>query len=423
MEKILITGGNRLSGEVTITGAKNAVLGIMPAVILTKGTCVLEHVPDISDVRHYESMLSKLGAVITKTPNRTVIVDASCVSAKNIGAIEEESSSMRASYYMIGVLLGLFRDVRLPLPGGCDIGARPIDQHIKGFEAIGATVELKNGYIHAYADKLVGANVYFDIVSVGATINVMLASVLAEGVTTLENAAKEPHVVDVANFLNKAGAKITGAGTDEIKITGVTELHPITYSVVPDQISAGTYMIAAAATAGDILIKNVIPEHLDSITAKLRDMGSTVELGDDFVRVIGHYPVLPTKLRTMPYPGFPTDLQQPMGVLMCIAQGVSQITENIFENRFKYVDELTKMGADVYVANNAAFFHGVDRLTCSPIKATDLRAGAAMIIAALIAEGTSEITGLEHIDRGYDHIVENFRSLGADIVRVNDDEA
>lgn len=418
MSKILVTGGKRLVGEVNIVGAKNAVLGILPATLLCKGECALENVPDISDTRHYETMLRKLGAVIRKEDG-IMYVDTSAVTPDAISEIEEESRAMRASYYMIGTLLGLFRDVRLPLPGGCDIGARPIDQHIKGFRALGATVDLKDGYIHAYADRLEGARVYFDVVSVGATINVMLCAVFAKGTTTLENAAKEPHIVDVANFLNKAGAKIVGAGTDVIKITGVEKLNPVSYSVVADQITAGTYMVASAATEGDVVIKNIIPEHLESITAKLREMGAEVIENYDSLRVIGHRPVLPTKLKTLPYPGFPTDLQQPMGVLMCVAKGQSAITETIFENRFKYVDELIKMGASVIVAGNTAVFNGVDKLTGCPIRATDLRAGAAMIIAALMAEGTSEITGVEFIDRGYDNIVNDLKALGADIERID----
>lgn len=419
MSKILVTGGKRLVGEVNIVGAKNAALGILPATLLCKGECVLENVPDISDMRHYETMLRKLGANVTKSADGTMTVDTKDVTPDAISEIEEESRMMRASYYMIGTLLGLFKDVRLPLPGGCDIGARPIDQHIKGFKALGATVDLKEGYIHAYADKLVGSRVYFDVVSVGATINVMLCAVLAEGTTTLENVAKEPHVVDVANFLNKAGAKIVGAGTDVIKITGVKRLNPVSYCVVADQITTGTYMVAAAATNGDVTIRNIIPEHLDSISAKLREMGAEVIEDYDSLRVIGHTPLLPTKLKTLPYPGFPTDLQQPMGVLMCVAKGQSAITETIFENRFKYVDELVKMGASVIVAGNTAVFNGVDKLTGCPIRATDLRAGAAMIIAALMAEGTSEITGVEFIDRGYDNIVNDLKNLGADIERID----
>ncbi|MBE6038419.1 MAG: UDP-N-acetylglucosamine 1-carboxyvinyltransferase [Anaerofustis stercorihominis] len=420
MQKILIKGGTPLRGEVSITGAKNAALGILPATLLCRGECVLENVPHISDTKHYETMLTKLGSVITHNADGTMSVDTKDVSADNIYKIEEESTLMRASYYMIGALLGLFNDVKIPLPGGCDIGARPIDQHIKGFLALGATVDLRDGYIHAYTDKLVGSRVYFDVVSVGATINVMLAAVFAEGITTLENVAKEPHVVDVANFLNKAGAKIVGAGTDVIKITGVKKLNPVSYCVVADQITAGTYMIAAAATEGDVLIKNIIPEHLDSISAKIKEMGAEIIEFDDALRVIGHRPFNPTKLKTLPHPGFPTDLQQPMGVLMSIARGSSSITETIFENRFKYTDELRKMGANIIVAGNTAVFTGVEKLTACPIKATDLRAGAAMIIAALVADGTSEITGLEHIDRGYDNIVNNLKALGADIERIDD---
>lgn len=420
MEKILIRGGVKLEGEVCITGAKNAVLGILPGTVLCSGRCVIENLPDIQDIRNYITILKKLGAVVERKENGDMNIDTSGVAYDNIAAIEEECTKMRASYYMLGTLLAKFGEVRLPLPGGCNIGTRPIDLHLKGFRALGAEVTILSGFIHIKADKLIGAPIYFDVVSVGATINVMLAAVLAQGVTTIENAAKEPHVVDIANFLNLAGANIKGAGTDTIKITGVNKLNPVTYSPIPDQISAGTYMIAAAATCGDVLVKNIIPEHLDSINAKLIEMGSKITIYDDSIRVVGKSPLKPTKLKTLPYPGFPTDLQPPMGVLMCLADGVSTIQENIFENRFLYVDELIKMGADIMVNGNVAVFKGVNHLNCARIQSPDLRAGAAMIIAGLVARGTTEVTGLKHIDRGYDDIVGRLKKLGADIIRTED---
>ncbi len=420
MEKIVINGGIKLEGEVLVTGAKNAALGILPATILCDGTSTIENVPDIQDIRHYISMLTKLGAIINKNGS-TLTIDSRGIKRENIPLLEEETTKMRASYYMFGALLSKYRDVTLPLPGGCDLGARPIDLHLKAFGQLGAKVEKKNGLLHLHADKLTGADIYFDTVSVGATINTMLAAVMAQGTTTIENAAKEPHVVDIANCLNLMGAKIKGAGTDTIKIKGVVSLKSCTYSVVPDQITAGTYMIAAAATCGNVLIKGIIPEHLDSISAKLREMGSVVTEYDDSIRVEGKRPVLPTSIVTMPYPGFPTDLQQPMGVLMCVADGMSVITEKIFESRFKYTNELIRMGAEIIVNNgNVAMFHGVEKLYGAKISATDLRAGAAMIIAGLMAEGTTEVYELEHIDRGYEDIVGKFRNLKADITRVSE---
>ncbi|MFA0816161.1 MAG: UDP-N-acetylglucosamine 1-carboxyvinyltransferase [Anaerofustis sp.] len=420
MDKILIRGGNRLTGEVSITGAKNAALGILPATLLCGETCLIENLPDIQDIRNYVIMLRKLGADVTVDAEGNTRIDTSHVTPKHISEVEEESTKMRASYYLLGTLLSKFRDVRLPLPGGCAIGARPIDQHIKGFEALGASVELKNGYIHVYADQLVGASIYLDVVSVGATINIMLASVMAEGTTVIENAAKEPHVVDIANFLNLMGANIKGAGTDVIKIVGVDRLNGCTYSVIPDQITAGTYMIAAAATQGDVVIKNVIPKHMEPITAKLIEMGNEVTEYDDSIRVVGKRPLQAISIKTLPYPGFPTDLQQPMGVLMCLSEGVSTITESIFESRFKYVNELIRMGADVMVNGNIAVFKGGNGLSGARINATDLRAGAAMIIAGLAAEGMTEVYELKHIDRGYDNIVGRLQKLGADIVRTED---
>lgn len=420
MDKILIRGGKRLEGEVFITGAKNAALGIMPATILCSGVCVIENLPDIQDIKNYVIMLQKLGASVEKKDNGETVIDTSTVTADNITEIEEESTKMRASYYMLGALLSKFKNVRLPLPGGCDIGARPIDQHIKGFEALGAAVDMKNGFIHVHAQQLTGANIYLDVVSVGATINIMLAAIMAQGITTIENAAKEPHVVDIANFLNLMGANIKGAGTDVIKITGVNALKGCTYAVVPDQITAGTYMIAAAATQGNVLVKNVIPRHMEPISAKLIEMGNEILEYDDSIRVIGKRPLNPINIKTLPYPGFPTDLQQPMGVLMCMANGVSSIAESIFENRFKYTNELIKMGADIKTNGNIAIFNGVQSLFAARINATDLRAGAAMIIAGLVAEGTTEVCELKHVDRGYDNIVGRLQALGADIIRSDE---
>jgi UDP-N-acetylglucosamine 1-carboxyvinyltransferase len=327
---------------------------------------------------------------------------------------------MRASYYLIGALLGRFKKVVIPFPGGCNIGVRPIDQHIKGFEALGAKVSLEHGIISAEAEELIGAPIYLDVVSVGATINIMLAAVKAKGVTVLENAAKEPHVVDVANFLNLMGANIKGAGTDVIKITGVEKMHGCEYMVIPDQIEAGTYMIAAAATKGDVLVKNVIPKHLESISAKLMEMGAEIIEYDDAIRVIGKEPLKAVNIKTLPYPGFPTDLQQPMAVLMCMAEGTGTITESIFENRFKYVDELIKMGAEILVNGRAAMINGRKKLSGTTLSATDLRAGAAMVIAGLVADGKTEVTELKHLDRGYENMEKKLLDLGAKIIRISD---
>lgn len=417
MEKLLIRGGKRLCGEVHITGAKNAVLGILPGALLARGVSVIDNVPGIQDCRHYFTMLKKLGCQVD-VQGDVVTIDTTQIKKANIKNIWEESTKMRASYYMLGALLSVFGDVVLPLPGGCDIGARPIGLHIKGFEALGAKVVMKGGFIHVHAKELKGAEIYLDFASVGATINILLACVKAKGQTVIENAAKEPHVVDIANFLNKMGAKIKGAGTDTIRVLGVDTLTPTTYSVIPDQISAGTYMIAAAATGGDVRVMNVIPKHMESLSAKLEEMGNEIYEEGDAIRVVGAKKLTAVDIKTLPYPGFPTDLQQPMGVLMSIASGVSSITENIFENRFKYVGELAKMGADILVKGNMAIFTGVNKLYGAKVNVTDLRAGAAMVIAALAAQGESEIFELKHIDRGYENIEENFRALGADIQRV-----
>ncbi|MFW2504395.1 UDP-N-acetylglucosamine 1-carboxyvinyltransferase [Clostridium diolis] len=421
MERLVINGGNLLEGTVDINGAKNAAVAILPAAIMASdGKCIIDNIPDIEDVHCLERILRSLGCDIIKIDNNTLEIDSSNVN--NFDACTDDVRRMRASYYFIGVLLARFKKARVVLPGGCSIGVRPIDQHIKGFEALGADVFIEHGAVNVKADKLVGANIFFDVVSVGATINVMIAATLAEGVTVLENVAKEPHVVDVANFLNSMGADIRGAGTDVIRIKGVESLKGCSYSVIPDQIEAGTFMIAAVATGGDVYIRNVIPKHLESITAKLTEMGAVIEEGDDCIRVTVKSPLKGVNIKTTPYPGFPTDIQQPMSTLLSIVPGRSLITESIWENRHKHIDELKKMGANIKVEGRVAIIDGAQKLTGAVVKATDLRAGAAMVIAGLVAEGTTEITSIEHIDRGYPHIENKFRALGADIKRIEVDE-
>lgn len=418
MEKLVINGGKSLRGSVEINGAKNAAVAILPAAIIANtGKCVIDNIPDIEDVHCLERILKSLGCTVNKLDNNTLEIDSTDVN--NFDACTEDVRRMRASYYFIGSLLARFKQARVELPGGCPIGVRPIDQHIKGFEALGAEVVIEHGAVKVKADRLVGTNIFFDVVSVGATINVMIAATLAEGVTTLENVAKEPHVVDVANFLNTMGADIKGAGTDVIRIRGVKELSGCSYSVIPDQIEAGTFMISAAATRGDITIKNVIPKHLESVTAKLIEMGVVVEEGDDSVRVTVDGELKGVNIKTTPYPGFPTDIQQPMSSLLSTVPGRSMINESIYENRHKHTDELKKMGANIKVEGRVALIDGVEKLTGAVVVATDLRAGAAMVVAGLMAEGETEITNIEHIDRGYPHIEEKFRSLGADIHRVS----
>lgn len=418
MEKLVINGGRPLVGSVDINGAKNAAVAILPAaVIASESKCVIDNIPDIEDVHCLERILVSLGCKVKKIDNNTLEIDSTEVN--NYDACTEDVRRMRASYYFIGALLARFKEARVELPGGCPIGVRPIDQHIKGFEALGADVTIEHGAVKVKADRLVGTNIFFDVVSVGATINVMIAATGAEGVTTLENVAKEPHVVDVANFLNSMGANIKGAGTDIIRIQGVEKFKGCAYSVIPDQIEAGTFMIAAAATKGDVTIKNVIPKHLESITAKLNEMGAKVEEGDDSVRVTCSGKLKGVNVKTAPYPGFPTDIQQPMSTLLSIVPGRSLITESIWESRHKHIDELKKMGANIKVEGRVAIIDGVEKLTGAVVKATDLRAGAAMVIAGLIADGSTEITSIEHIDRGYPHIEDKFRSLGAEIVRVD----
>ncbi len=422
MEKLIITGRKILKGEVVIAGAKNAALGILPACILSDEICRIENLPEIIDIKNYISILRCLGANVTYTSDRCVEIDAQKIGCDDTSAANDEIRNMRASYYLIGALLGKCKYVDIPLPGGCDIGTRPIDQHIKGFRALGAEVSIENGKVKAKAKELTGATIFLDVVSVGATINIMLAAVKAKGVTTIENAAKEPHVVDIANFLNLMGAQIKGAGTEVIRITGVNTLGKCDYMVIPDQIVAGTYMLASAVTCGDVLVKNIIPKHMESLSAKLIEMGVSITEYDDAIRVVGIKEPKPANIKTAPYPGFPTDLQQPMAVLMCLAKGVSTINENVFESRFKYLDEIRKMGVEISVNGRTSLIIGNGKLSGCPLKATDLRAGAAMVLAGLAAEGVTEISELHHIDRGYEDMEGNLRSLGADIRRTTIEE-
>ena len=421
MEKLVITGGTPLKGEVTISGAKNAAVAILPAALLINGKCTIENIPNISDVKISCEILSKLGAKIEWVNSNTITIDSSNISEHK--APIDMTSKFRASYYLIGALLSRCKDVEVGLPGGCNLGARPIDQHIKGFEALGAEVSVSNGKVHASATKLTGTSIYLDIVSVGATINIMLASVLAKGTTVIDNAAKEPHIVDVANFLNTMGADIRGAGTDVIKIRGVKELKGgATYSVVPDQIEAGTFMLAAVASRGDIIIKNCISKHLECLTAKIIEIGGHVEEDGDQIHVWCDKRPTKANIKTLPYPGFPTDLQPQMGVALSIAKGTSIINESIWESRFQYTNELNKMGAKITPQGKTAIFEGVEHLSGAPVYATDLRAGAALIIAGIVAHGVTELYNLSHIDRGYENIEEKFRKLGANIVRVTEKE-
>ncbi|MBR3254614.1 MAG: UDP-N-acetylglucosamine 1-carboxyvinyltransferase [Clostridia bacterium] len=419
MEKLVIKGGTPLKGEVNISGAKNAAVAIIPATLLINGVCKIENVPNISDVKISCEILKSLGAKITWDGPNEITVDT-----RNITTTEapmELTSKFRASYYIIGAMLSRMGDIKVGMPGGCQLGARPIDQHIKGFEALGATVDVSSGSIKAHADSLTGTSIYMDITSVGATINVMLSAVLANGTTVIDNAAKEPHIVDVANFLNTMGADIRGAGTDVIKIKGVPELKGgTTYSVVPDQIEAGTFMLAAVATKGDIVIKNCISKHLESITAKVIEVGGKVEDYGDSMRIWCDKRPSKATIKTLPYPGFPTDLQPQMGVVLSIANGTSIINESIWDSRFQYTEELNKMGAKITAQGKSAFFEGVEKLTAAPLYSTDLRAGAALIIAGIVAEGKTEVYNLQHIDRGYEDIEAKFRGLGAEINRVTE---
>ena len=419
MEKLVITGPTPLKGEVEISGAKNAAVALLPATLLIDGVCTITNVPNISDVQILCKILGEMGAKIDWTGKNELKIDTTNITTTQ--APLDLTSKFRASYYLIGAMLGRTGEIEVGMPGGCNLGARPIDQHIKGFELLGANVEVGKGTISAKASSLKGAHIYMDVVSVGATINIILASVLAKGTTTIDNAAKEPHIVDVANFLNTMGADIRGAGTDVIKINGVEKLHGnATYSVVPDQIEAGTFMLAAIASKGDLLIKNCITKHLEPLTAKIVEIGGNVEDYGDSIRV--WYSKRPNKanIKTLPYPGFPTDLQPQMGVVLATANGTSIINESIWESRFQYTAELNKMGANITAQGKTAIFEGVDELFGAPVYSTDLRAGAALIVAGVSANGVTEVYNLGHIDRGYENIEEKFRKIGANIKRVNE---
>jgi UDP-N-acetylglucosamine 1-carboxyvinyltransferase len=418
LEKFVISGGSPLRGEVTVSGAKNAALAIIPAAILSHDVCRIENVPtSISDVRFMLKTLKHIGAGVRLIDRSTIEIDSRFVNSYVIS--HDMTKYLRASYYFIGALLGRFHRARVAMPGGCYLGPRPIDQHIKGFEALGAKVTVEdNAIVETVANDLIGSPVYLDVVSVGATVNIMLAAAKAHGLTVIENAAKEPHIVDLANFLNSMGADIRGAGTDVIKIRGVDHLHGCTYSIIPDQIEAGTFMVAAAATQGDVLIKNIIPKHLESISSKLIECGAQVEEFDEEIRVSMDRRPGKCNIKTMPHPGFPTDMQPQMSVLLSIAEGTSIVSESIWSNRFRYTEQLMRMGASITVDGQIAVIHGVEQLRGAPVKADDLRAGAAMIIAGLAAKGRTEIEDILYIDRGYENVVEKFGNLGGDIRRV-----
>ena len=425
MTKYVISGGNPLHGEVEISGAKNAAVAILPAALLVDGVCRIENVPNISDVTMILGIMRDLGANVRMINQTTVELDCSHVYKQNVPY--ELARQIRASYYLIGALLGRFGRAEVPPPGGCDLGVRPIDQHLKGFSAMGAEIQVENGFIYAASPtgRLHGAQIYLDVVSVGATMNILLAAALADGLTIIENAAKEPHIVDLANFLNSMGADIMGAGTDVIKVRGVQRLRGGSYSIIPDQIEAGTYMAAVAAAGGELLVKNVIPKHLDCISAKLVEMGVDVEEQDDAVLVRRSGPITRTNVKTMPYPGFPTDMQPQIAAVLCLAQGTSVLTEGVWDNRYRYVDEFRRMGAKIQVDGKVAVIEGVPALTGAPVHACDLRAGAAMVIAGLAAQGTTEIDGVYHIERGYETLVEKLSGVGAKIqvLFLPDDEA
>ena len=420
MEKFVISGGKPLKGTVHISGAKNAAVAVLPAVLLSDEPCTIETLPNISDVSTILQTMSALGAKVKLINKSTVEIDPRNV--RSYVVTKQMAEGMRASSYFMGALLGRMKHSRVAPPGGCDFGVRPIDQHIKGFEALGAKVTIENGMVDAKADELRGSSIYLDVVSVGATINIMLAAVKVKGLTVIENAAREPHIVDLANFLNSMGADIMGAGTGMIKIRGVDYLKGADYSIIPDQIEAGTYMVAAAATMGDVLINNVTPKHLESIAAKLREMGALVEEYEESVRVKMSSRPRKCNVKTMPHPGFPTDMQPQIATILAIAEGTSIVTEGVWDSRFRYVEQLTLMGADIQVDGKMAVITGVDALSPAPVKAVDLRAGAAMLIAGMMAEGVTEIEEIDHIDRGYEEVVEKFTALGADIKRVYYDE-
>lgn len=420
MEQYIIKGGIPLSGEVNISGAKNAALGIIAAAIMADETVTIENVPDVSDMTVLLSAVANIGAVVERIDRHTYKINGAFITSTVVDY--ENVKKIRGSYYLLGALLGKYKDAQVAFPGGCNIGTRPIDQHINGFKAMGAEVDTAYGMISARAERLVGGHIYLDMESVGATINIMLAATLAEGSTIIENAAKEPHVVDVANLLNCMGANIKGAGTDVIRIKGVTRLHGTTYSIIPDQIEAATFMCAAAVTGGDVLIKNVIPKHLEAITAKLSQTGCEVSEFDDAVRVVGYGNMKYTNVKTLPYPGFPTDVQPMMTVVLALAKGTSIVTESIFENRFKYVDELARMGGDITVEGNTAIVKGVERYTGAEVTAPDLRAGAALVLAGLAADGVTTVDDIKYILRGYEDFDLKLRELGAKIELIKDEK-
>ena len=420
MEQYVIKGGNPLVGEVEIGGAKNAALAILSAAVMTDETVTIDNLPNVRDINVLLDAIREIGAKVDRVGEHTVKINGSFI--KNLTVDNEFIRKIRASYYLMGALLGKYKRAEVALPGGCNIGSRPIDLHMKGFRALGATVDIEHGMFLASAEKLQGTHIYLDKVSVGATINIMMAASMAEGKTIIENAAKEPHVVDVANFLNSMGANIRGAGTDVIRIVGVEKLHKTEYSVIPDQIEAGTFMYAAAATKGDIMLKNVIAKHLEATTAKLLEIGCEVEEFDDAVRVVASKPLHHTQVTTLPYPGFPTDMQPQMAVVLGIASGTSTITESIFENRFKYVDELTRMGANIKVESNIAIINGVGRYTGARVNAPDLRAGAALVIAGLAAEGITVVDDIYYIERGYENFEGKLAALGAVIEKVSSEK-
>ena len=419
-EVFVMKGGNPLRGEVVISGAKNAALGIVAGALLTDEEVIIENLPDVRDINVMLEALRAIGAKVRRIESHVVSIQADQLSMKSVD--DDAIRRIRASYYFIGALLGKYHQAKVALPGGCAIGERPIDQHIKGFTALGAEVEISDGYFVAKAEELVGQHIYLDVVSVGATINLMLAAVLADGQTIIENVAKEPHIVDVANFLNSMGANIRGAGTDTIRIRGVERLHGTTYGVIPDQIEAGTFMCAAAVTRGNILIKNLIPKHMESIAAKLRDMGNTVYEGDEEIQVIGGEKQRGTKIKTLPYPGFPTDMQPQIAVTLALAEGKSTVTESIFENRFLYVEELKKMGADITVEDRVATILGQEKLQGATLHALDLRAGAALVLAGLAAEGVTVLEDIGYIRRGYEFFEKKLMNLGAKIILAKTEE-
>lgn len=420
MEQYIIKGGSPLVGEVEIGGAKNAALAIIAAAIMTDETVIIENLPDVRDINVLLEAMQEIGANVIRVDRHTARINGGKIGAHSVDY--EFIKKIRASYYLLGALLGKYKEASVPLPGGCNIGSRPIDQHIKGFEALGAEVEIERGFINAKADHLHGAHIYLDMESVGATINIMMAASMADGNTVIENVAKEPHVVDVANFLNSMGANIKGAGTDVIRIKGVKKLHRTEYSIIPDQIEAGTFMFAAAATNGDVLVKNIIPKHMEAASAKLMEMGCIVEEQDDAIRVIGRRPLKPTRVKTLPYPGFPTDMQPQIAATLAVANGTSTVTESIFENRFKYVDELARMGANIKVEGNRAVVMGVEGLTGARVSAPDLRAGAALVIAGLAAEGITIVDDIYYVERGYERFEEKLQGLGAKMERVSSEK-